>query len=88
MKKLLRVSIASALFSVSTGSVAVNSSESVADLPILEQESQHSVSAKRISSHFLRAHYKEIDLDDSLSAKVFDRYLRSLDLNRNVFFGV
>ena len=87
MNKLLRVSVASALFSVSTGSIAVNTSESVADLPILEQESQHSVSAKRISSHFLRAHYKEIDLDDSLSSKVFDRYLRSLDMNRNVFLA-
>lgn len=84
MTNLLRVSIAAAF--VSIGAQASDNTES-RQLPLLEQESQHSVSAKRISSHFLRAHYKEIDLNDALSEKVFDRYLRSLDLNRNVFLA-
>ncbi|GAB3017089.1 carboxy terminal-processing peptidase [Bowmanella dokdonensis] len=52
---------------------------------MLEQESQHAVAAKRISSLFTRAHYKEIALNDSLSAQIFDRYIKALDPNRNLF---
>ncbi|MCV2884139.1 carboxy terminal-processing peptidase [Aestuariibacter sp. AA17] len=87
MKRLLHVSVASAFIAMSAGSFAVNNSDTVDELPLLEQESQHSVSAKRISSHFLRAHFKEVQLDDQLSSKMFDRYLRSLDLNRSVFLA-
>ena len=87
MIKSIRVSVVSALFAFSTGSSAVNNAKSVEELPNLEQESQHAVSAKRVSSHFLRSHYKEIELDDQLSGKVYERFLRSLDLNRNVFLA-
>ncbi|MCC2615666.1 carboxy terminal-processing peptidase [Aestuariibacter halophilus] len=85
MNNLLRLSVAAACLSLCAGAGAVNQHESVEDLPILHQESQHSVSVKRITSNFLRAHFKEIELNDELSNKVYDRYLRSLDLNRNVF---
>ncbi|MFT5313385.1 MAG: carboxyl-terminal processing protease [Paraglaciecola sp.] len=87
MIKSIHASVVSALLIISTGSGAVNNAKSVDAIPALEQESQHAVSAKRISSHFLRSHYKEIDLDDQLSNKVFERFLRSLDLNRNVFLA-
>jgi carboxyl-terminal processing protease len=87
MIKSIHVSVVSALLIISTGSGAVNNAKSVDEIPTLEQESQHAVSAKRISSHFLRSHYKEIELDDQLSNKVFERFLRSLDLNRNVFLA-
>ncbi|MDP5041580.1 MAG: hypothetical protein NWQ26_12020 [Paraglaciecola sp.] len=85
MMKSIRLSVISALVLMGTNAVAIENSESVKGLPHLEQESQHSVSAKRISSQFLRAHYKPIDLDDSLSQVIFNRYLRSIDFNRNVF---
>ncbi|MBL4630639.1 MAG: carboxy terminal-processing peptidase [Paraglaciecola sp.] len=85
MTKSIRISVASALLVMSTGSVAIESSLGVKDLPKLAQESQHVASAKRVSSQFLRAHYKQIDLDDELSAKIFNRFIRSLDFNRNVF---
>ncbi|WP_339720157.1 carboxy terminal-processing peptidase [uncultured Paraglaciecola sp.] len=85
MIKSIRISVASALLVMSTGSVAIESSLGVKDLPKLTQESQHVASAKRVSSQFLRAHYKQIDLDDALSLKIFDRFIRSLDFNRNVF---
>jgi carboxyl-terminal processing protease len=70
---------------LSTGSYAIENSLGVKDLPKLTQESQHVASAKRVSSQFLRAHYKQIDLDDELSIKIFDRFIRSLDFNRNIF---
>jgi carboxyl-terminal processing protease len=85
MKDFLRVSVSAAFLTLSVGAAAVTSGSSVEDLPILQQEAQHSVAAKRISTLFTRAHYKEVDLNDALSEKVYDRYLRSLDRNRNVF---
>lgn len=87
MNRFLRTSLSSALFCFSAGVLAVNTAVVEEELPKLEQESQHSASAKRITSHFLRSHYKQIELNDELSAKMYDRYLRSLDLNRNVFLA-
>lgn len=85
MIKSIRVSVASALLVISSGSAAVESSLGVKDLPKLTQESQHVASAKRVTSQFLRAHYKPIDLDDELSVKIFDRFIRSIDFNHNIF---
>jgi len=85
MIKSIRISVASALLVMSSGSMAIESGLGVKDLPKLTQESQHVASAKRVSSQFLRAHYKQIDLDDELSLKIFDRFIRSLDFTRNVF---
>lgn len=85
MIKSIRLSVMSALAIIGSNAVAIESGDSVKALPHLEQESQHAVSAKRISSQFLRAHYKPIELNDELSEKIFHRYLRSLDFNRNVF---
>ncbi|MCW8092291.1 carboxy terminal-processing peptidase [Alteromonas sp. ASW11-130] len=85
MKNILRISIASAFLSMSVGAGATTSSATVDELPMLKQETQHSVAAKRVSALFTRAHYKEIALDDALSTKIFDRYLRSLDHNKQIF---
>ncbi|MFB1034203.1 MAG: hypothetical protein QMC38_02530, partial [Sinobacterium sp.] len=85
MIKSIRISAASALLMLSYGSIAIENSLGVKDLPELAQESQHVASAKRVTSQFLRAHYKQIDLNDELSIKIFDRFIRSLDFNRNVF---
>lgn len=85
MNKLIRLSVLSALALMGANVKAIESGESVKALPKLAQESQHSVAAKRISSQFLRAHYKQVELNDNLSEKIYDRYLRSLDYNRNIF---
>ncbi|MCW8108457.1 carboxy terminal-processing peptidase [Alteromonas ponticola] len=85
MTNILRISIASAFLSMSVGAGASTSTPTVDELPILKQETQHSVAAKRVSALFTRAHYKEIALDDALSTKIFDRYLSSLDHNKQIF---
>ena len=59
----------------------------VKDLPVLEQESQHSTASKRVTNLFTRAHYKPIRFNDALSSKVFDRYIESLDFNKSVFLA-
>ena len=63
MKDILRISVASAILALSVGAGAVTSGNSVEDLPILQQEPQHSSAAKRISTLFTREHYKLIKLD-------------------------
>ncbi len=84
-KQLLWVSVASVL--VAGASIAGPAKETVDSIPELSQESQHSKSAKRITDHFTRSHYKKIEIDDALSQKVFDRYLRSLDVNKTFFLA-
>ena len=84
-KQLIWASIASAL--VVGASIAGPSAETIDPIPELSQESQHSKSAKRITDHFTRSHYKKIKIDDELSQKVFDRYLQSLDANKNFFLA-
>ena len=84
MKDILRISIASAFLTVGVGAGAVTSTPDVDELPILQQESQHSVAAKRVSALFTRAHYKEISLDNLLSARVYQRFIESLDHNKQV----
>ena len=54
----------------------------MADLPTLQQESQHSTASKRVTNLFTRAHYKPIRFNDELSEQMYDRYIESLDLNR------
>lgn len=55
------------------------------DIPHLEQQAQHGKVAKRVSDLYSRSHYKYIPLDDALSEKVFTRYIKMLDFNRQFF---
>ncbi len=84
-KQLIWASIASSL--VVGASIAGPSSQTADLIPELSQESQHSKSAKRITDHFTRSHYKKIKIDNELSQKIFDRYLGSLDVNKNFFLA-
>lgn len=77
--------IATSLLLVASSVYAVEPSISEKDLPVLAPEVQHSTATKRITSRFTRSHYKHIDLNDSFSKKMFERYLESLDYNRNIF---
>lgn len=82
-RTVVALAVASTLFSF--GIVAGPSGETVDELPELSPQTWHQKSAKRISDQFLRSHYKKVNIDDELSAKIFDRYLRSLDVNKNFF---
>lgn len=53
-------------------------------LPIMAQDSQHATASKRITALFTRGHYKSVQLDDEMSSKMFDTYLKNLDYYRNV----
>ncbi|AWB67734.1 carboxy terminal-processing peptidase [Saccharobesus litoralis] len=66
---------------------ALDAKLSIEDLPALEQESQHALASKRIYSYFTRSHYKRIYPNDEFSTKVFNRYIRQLDFNKQFFLA-
>lgn len=55
------------------------------ETPKLVEEPQHVAASKRISSWFLRYHYKKTKLDDELSAKVYKKFIENLDYNKSIF---
>ena len=54
------------------------------ELPKLVQEEQHAIASRRIAAFFTHSHYKQIQLDDAFSKKVFALYLEGLDYSRNL----
>lgn len=79
------VALAVATSLLSFGLIAGPSGETATELPELSPQTWHQKSAKRISDQFLRSHYKKVNIDDELSVKIFERYIRSLDVNKNFF---
>ncbi|MDA7792804.1 carboxy terminal-processing peptidase [Glaciecola sp.] len=64
-----------------------NTTQVTEALPHLVQEAQHAKSAKRVLATYLRNHYKKFAIDDALSQKVYERFLRNLDFNKNFFLA-
>lgn len=53
-------------------------------LPTMAQGAQHATASKRIAALFTRGHYTNVQLDDALSSRMFDTYVKNLDYYRNV----
>lgn len=68
-----------------TGSANAEVKDKPIEFPVLEQEKQHSIAAKRISNTFARAHYKKFEINDELSEQIFNRYIDALDSNKHFF---
>lgn len=64
-----------------------NTTQVAEAIPHLTQETQHAKSAKRVLATYLRNHYKKFAIDDALSQKVYERFLRNLDFNKNFFLA-
>ncbi|MGJ8693887.1 MAG: carboxy terminal-processing peptidase [Thalassotalea sp.] len=88
MQKLGRIALAIS-FSLSSLSVSafIDKKGEPVEIPVLEPESQHVASSKRISAQFTRAHFKKFNIDDALSQEIFDRYIKQLDYSRNIFLA-
>ena len=56
-------------------------------IPVLKEEAQHATVSERVTSRFTRSHYRQFDLDQAFSAKIFDRYLNLLDYSHNVLLA-
>ncbi|CCQ11828.1 Tail-specific protease precursor [Pseudoalteromonas luteoviolacea B = ATCC 29581] len=79
------ISFAAAI--ASFASVASVEKISAEDIPQLKQESQHAIASKRVTNLFTRAHYKHIELNDTLSSQIFDRFVDTLDFNKSVMLA-
>ncbi|MDG1750646.1 MAG: carboxy terminal-processing peptidase [Thalassotalea sp.] len=87
MQKICRIALAVSLSLTSVSLFALSNADKSTPLPILAPEGQHAASSKRITAQFTRAHYKTVQMNDLLSEQIFDRYIKQLDYNRNVFLA-
>src|SRR5271169_6176254 len=53
----------------------------------LQPSERHRKVARLVGEVIERSHYRQAVLDDKMSSLVFDRYLESLDSNRNYFLA-
>lgn len=53
---------------------------------ILEPKNHYNIENQLITTILSRYHYKKVNIDDSLSSLLFDKYLKALDFNRLYFF--
>jgi carboxyl-terminal processing protease len=87
MNKLFkRTAVASLLF-LAGSALAVENITSASQIPQLKEETQHATVSERVTSRFTRSHYRQFDLDENFSAKIFDRYLNLLDYSHNVLLA-
>lgn len=55
------------------------------DIVVPQPTEENKLAAKRATTRLTQSHYQKFVLDDLSSAKIFDRYLKSLDFSRNTF---
>lgn len=79
-KKLLGLLLA---FASVAQAAAPDSAQSSA--PLLQPNRQEAQAAHLSAEFLTHAHYKAVPLDDAMSAKIFDNYLKSLDPERMIF---
>ncbi len=85
MKCRSKLTLIAASFLLAASAQAVEAKLSLADLPVLKQEHQQEIAAQRVTSRFTRSHYKHFNLNDDFSKAIFNRYLKMLDYNHNLF---
>lgn len=56
-------------------------------IPQLHEDPQDPTVSERVTSRFTRSHYRQFELDQNFSAKIFDRYLNMLDYSHNVLLA-
>ncbi|MGM0525464.1 MAG: carboxy terminal-processing peptidase [Pseudomonadota bacterium] len=71
-----------ALLLVSPSLLAVPPTHDISELPQLQQEDHHDTAAERATAYFTRYHFSQPTLNNELSEKVHERYLRLLDFNK------
>jgi len=72
---------------VATNAFGLPAKYKIEEIPVLSAEPQHKVSSTRVTALFTRTHFKEFELNNKFSSKIFDRYLESMDYNKNIFLA-
>ncbi|MFO1387548.1 carboxy terminal-processing peptidase [Cellvibrio sp.] len=82
--RLLRTSVLSLGLALSLTSFALNDTAKTAELKPLDIQSKTSVEiVNQLSEH----HYRKQELNDSLSSRFLDEYLKTLDNSKNIFLA-
>lgn len=87
MKKFFRLIAVSLLFWLESSYGDLLTNIPITQLPQLHQEAQHATVSERVTSLFIRSHYRQFVLDATFSSKIFDRYLNMLDYRHNVLLA-
>lgn len=87
MNSFFRLTAFAGLLAIAGQTFAVDDITRVEQIPVLKEETQHATVSERVTSRFTRSHYRQFDLDQAFSAKIFDRYLNLLDYSHNVLLA-
>lgn len=87
MNIFCKMTAIASLFLVAGSAVAVEDITRADQIPLLKEEPQHATVSERVTSRFTRSHYRQFDLDEAFSAKIFTRYLNLLDYSHNVLLA-
>ncbi|NRA55378.1 MAG: carboxy terminal-processing peptidase [Gammaproteobacteria bacterium] len=72
---------------VATSAFGLPTKYKIDEIPVLSAEPQHKVSSTRVTALFTRTHFKEFELNNEFSSKIFDRFIESMDYNKNIFIA-
>lgn len=86
MNMFFRLTALAGLLAIAGQTFAVEDITRADQIPVLKEETQHAT-GERVTSRFTRSHYRQFDLDQAFSAKIFDRYLILLDYSHNVLLA-
>ena len=90
MKRLLAVIIilvAANIYFASTGGSEYTYNQDKDSTGVVEPASYQSRVDKLVNAIISRYHYKKVDLNDSLSAVIFDKYINTLDFSHSYFLA-
>lgn len=87
MNKFFKVTALAGVLLMAGQSFAAENITKASQIPSLTEEPQHATVSERVTSRFTRSHYRQFELDDAFSAKIFDRYLNLLDYSHNVLLA-
>ena len=87
MNTFFKLTALAGLFAITGHAFAVDEITRVDQIPVLKEETQHATVSERVTSRFTRSHYRQFDLDEAFSTKIFDRYLNLLDYSHNVLLA-
>lgn len=79
------ISIATLSFSISGSRIVSSDSITKDTLTVLEPLNHYRTESHLLVTLLSRYHYKQFEIDDSLSEKIFNRYLKVLDNGKNYF---
>ncbi|MTH47186.1 carboxy terminal-processing peptidase [Intestinirhabdus alba] len=87
MNTFFRLTALAGLLAVAGQTFAAENITRADQIPVLKEETQHATVSERVTSRFTRSHYRQFDLDEAFSGKIFDRYLNLLDYSHNVLLA-